>query len=443
MRPEQQRSPLAISGAMRAALDAVSDGVVVMDTERRIVFLNRKACELLDCESSAALGRTCRDVLNTTDCEHNCPLTRLEQRSEPVEGVEMLYRGEGGREIPASSTFELLRDESGAVVGSLEVFRDLREVRHLESQLYGRRGLGRLVGKSCAMRQLYELVETAAASAAPVLVSGESGTGKEVVARAIHELSPLADRPFVGINCAALGERALERELFGGGSRKGTATGGLFDDAVGATLFLDDVDRLGPTTQHLVFERLLTGAGDVRLLASTSRDIEAAVDRGAFDRELFYHLNAFPILVAPLRERAEDIPLLVDHFVRSLNQRARNRYIEALTPDALDVLCGHDFPGNVRELEHAIEHAFTRCRGKQIRLDHLPGSLTLRAVGPAVPEDGDESDSVEILERDFMLKVLEENGWRLNAVAEQLHLSRTTLWRKLRRLGIENPRRAS
>jgi DNA-binding NtrC family response regulator len=288
------------------------------------------------------------------------------------------------------------------------------------------------------MRHLYELVERAASGATPVLISGESGTGKEVVARAIHELGPRGERPFVAVNCAALGERALERELFGAAARRAP---GRYDAAEGGTLFLDEVDRLAEATQRLLLDRL--AAGDVRLLASTSRDIEAAVERGAFDRELFYHLNAFPIHVAPLRDRAEDIPLLVDHFVRSLNQRSRNRFIEGLAPDAIDVLCGHDFPGNVRELEHAVEHAFTRCRGKHIRLDHLPPSLTARAVGASAPEAADESDSVEILERDFMLRVLEENGWRLNAVADQLGLSRTTLWRKLRRLNIGNPRRTN
>jgi DNA-binding NtrC family response regulator len=234
------------------------------------------------------------------------------------------------------------------------------------------------------------------------------------------------------VNCAALGRRSLDSELF-------AAPGG---GGAGGTIFLDEVDRLSPASQRAVLDRLMDEVVGPRLIASTARDIEAAVERGAFDRELFFRLNAFPVYVPPLRERAEDVPLLVEHFLRSLNQRSRNRFVDGLAPDAMDVLCGHDFPGNVRELEHAIEHAFTRCRGRVIRLDHLPGSLTVRAVGTAAAADGEDSDSVEILERDFMLKVLEENAWRLNAVAEQLHLSRTTLWRKLRRLGIENPRRS-
>jgi PAS domain S-box-containing protein len=435
MSAEKQRDKLAITDAMRAILDAVSDGVVVMDAERHIVFLNRTAQELLDCGAGEGVGARCSDVLNTTDCENNCPLTRLEQRGEPAERVEMVYRGRRGREVIARSSFERLRDASGDVVGSVEVFHDLRDVRRLEGQLYGRRGLGRLVGKSCLMRQLYEVLETTAQGADPVLITGEAGAGKEAVARAIHELGPRAERPFVLVNCAALGRRSLDKELFGAADGAGVASGG--------TILLDEVDRLTSSAQRVVLDKLLAEAASMRLMAATARDIEAAVEREAFERELFFRLNAFPVNVPPLRERAEDVPLLVEHFLRGLNQRSRTRYVEGLAPDAMDVLCGHDFPGNVRELEHAIEHAFTRCRGKTIRLDHLPPTLTVRAVGPSVAAEADDSDSVEILERDFMLKVLDENSWRLNTVAEQLNLSRTTLWRKMRRLGIENPRRST
>ncbi len=426
---------------MRALLDAVSDGVVVLDTQRRIVFLNRRAHELLDVGDMNVAGSLCREVLDTTDCECNCPLTRLEQRGEQVRFVDMTYRGRAGREIAASSTFEVLRDERGSVVGSVEVFRDLRDVRRLEGQLYGRRGLGGLVGKSCAMRHVYELLERAAAGVMPVLVTGESGTGKEIVARSIHHHSGSETRPFVAVNCAAHGERSLQRELFGSGRRSGAPEGRL-QSAIGGTLFLDEVDRLTQKSQRLLLSRLSEEARELRVIASTSRDIEGAVERGHFDRDLFHALNAFAIALPPLRDRAEDIPLLVEHFLTLRNQESRARTVDGLAPDAMDLLCGYEFPGNVRELEHAIEHAFTRCRGKRIRLDHLPPSLTARALGEVLPEEADQSDSVEILERDFMRKVCEENGWRLNAVAETLGLSRTTLWRKLRRLGIEKPRRA-
>lgn len=440
MSAEHKRLEPVVTDTMRSVLDAVSDGVVVMDRDRRIVFMNRAARELLGYDGAGPVGSRCHEALDTTDCEHNCPLTRLEARGERTANVEMIYRGSGSRSLTASSTFEQLADARGRVVGAVEVFRDVSELRRLEAQLYGRRGLGRLVGKSCGMRRVYELVETAATSAAAVLVAGETGSGKDIVARAIHEIGPRADGPFVAVNCGTLSERALARDLLGA-ARTASAPGRLAQ-ANGGTLLLEDVDRLSTALQDATFEALAAGASSARLVATTSRDIESAVERGSFRRELFYLLNAVPIQLPPLRERAEDIPLLVDHFIRSLNQRTRTRYVEAVSPDALDVLCGHEYPGNVRELEHAVEHAFTRCRGKVIRLDHLPATITGR-VAEAVGAEGDISDSIELLERDFMLRVLEENDWRLNAVADQLGLSRTTLWRKLRRLGLDKNRRGA
>lgn len=440
----RRQSDLVLTGAMRAVLDAVSDGVVVMDRRRRLVFANRAAATMLGHTGRTLEGRPCHTVLNTTDCEHNCPLTRLETRGEPALGaIEMTYCGAGGRSFQALSHFEILFDDDGAVVGAVETFRDLTETRRLEEQLFGRRGLGRLVGKSCAMRRVYELIEAAARSDLPVMVTGENGTGKELVARAIHELGSIGSGSFVAINCAALSERTVERELFGALSTEPRQT--LAETPPRRTIYLKEVDRLSSPHQQSLLEIVTDAASLVRrarIVASTPRDIDSAVDRGAFDRDLFYRLNSLPIHVPPLRDRAEDIPLLVEHFVRHVNQRFRSRFVEGLAPDAVDVLCAHDFPGNVRELEHAIEHAFTRCRGKQIRLDHLPPSVAGRVAAGAVEEPADASDSVELLERDFMLRVLEENGWRLNAVATQLGLSRTTLWRKLRRLAIEKPKRS-
>jgi PAS domain S-box-containing protein len=440
MSAEHKRLEPIVTAAMRSVLDAVSDGVVVLDRDRRVVFMNRSARQLLGYDAAGPVGAQCSEALDTTDCANNCPLTRLETRGEPAVDVEMIYRGVGDRSLAASSTFEVLTDASGQVIGAVEVFRDMREVRRLEEQLYGRLGLGRLVGKSCAMRRVYELVEAAAATAAPVLVSGETGTGKDLVARAIHDLSTRSSGPFVPVNCATLSERALGRELFGGPRGRGAGPGRIAEAASG-TLLLEDVDRLGPAIQEVTLRAITDGGATARIIATTSRDIEAAVERGSFCRELFYLLNAASIHVPPLRDRLEDVPLLVDHFVKALNQRTRTRYVEDIAPEAIDVLCGHAYPANVRELEHAVEHAFTRCRGKVIRLDHLPGSVTAPVAESVTSSESEPSDSIELLERDFMQRVLEENDWRLNAVADQLGLSRTTLWRKLRRLGLEKSRR--
>jgi PAS domain S-box-containing protein len=456
-----KKTYLEVSDNMRRVLDAVSDGVMIVDDQRRIVFLNRKARELLDYSEQESLGCRCRDVLNTTDCENNCPLTKTVQRGCRVEGYEMLYRGRGDKRLQASSTFDVLRDARGTVVGGVEVFRDLTEIRRLETELEGRRGFGRLVGSSRAMRELYELICEVASTDVSVLITGESGTGKELVARAIHETSTRSDKPLVVVNCAALSDGIVESEFFGHvrGAFTGAANGrpGRFELADEGTIFLDEIGELSPQVQakllRVVQEGEFEAVGsaqtrrvDVRVLAATNRDLEDAVERGTFRRDLFYRLNVVPLNVPSLRERREDLPELVDHFVRKFNQRMRGKYIDGVAPEALDLLLDHNFPGNVRELEHIVEHGFVRCRGKVIRLDHLPKYLTGTVRGEQASRSGSverarPEESLEVLERDYLVRVLEENDWHLNEVAAQLGLSRTTLWRKLRRLGIENPRR--
>jgi DNA-binding NtrC family response regulator len=180
---------------------------------------------------------------------------------------------------------------------------------------------------------------------------------------------------------------------------------------------------------------------DVRVIAATKVDLEAAIAAGRFRQDLYFRLNVTPIRVPPLREHDDDIPALIDYMVGRFNQRFRSRYITGVAPEAVEALVAYDFPGNVRELENAIEHGFVRCRGRQIRLEHLPAHIVEHRarLSAAVPPP----DSLEAMEREFLIRVLDENSWRLNAVADRLCLSRTTLWRRLRRLGIENRRRGS
>jgi PAS domain S-box-containing protein len=464
MSARQDIERLFLTATARRVLDAVSDGVMVVDTNRHVVFLNRRARQLLDYGEDERLGCRCRDVLNTDDCENNCPLTRLTTRGCRVENYEMVYRGKGDRAIAAASTFDLLTDTNGVVVGAVEVFRDLSELRRLEDEVHGRRGLGQLVGKSHAMRVVYDVIEAVAPTDASVLITGESGTGKKLVARAIHDCSERAAKPLVTVNCTASAEGVLETELFGhvrvASSSASVDRPGQFELAQGGTVLLHEIGALTPRLQEKLLRVLQEGEYepvgssrtrkvDVRVLAATSKDLEEAVECETFRRDLFYRLNVVPLYVPPLREHREDIPLLIDHFVRKLNRQMRHKFIDGLAPDAFDLLNDYDFQGNIRQLEKIVEHGFIRCRGKHIRLEHLPQLVTARGAtsGASVESDAPApeapaGDSLEEIERDFLLRVLEDNEWRLNVVADRLGLSRTTLWRKLKRLGIENRRRS-
>ena len=296
------------------------------------------------------------------------------------------------------------------------------------------------------MQEVAGLIREVAAMSTTVLIQGESGTGKEPVARALHELSDRSDRPFVAVNCAALAEGVLESELFG--HEKGAFTGataarkGRFETADTGTIFLDEIGELGPqmqvkllrVLQESEFERVgssETTTVDVRVIAATNRDIRAAMADGSFREDLYYRLNVFPITLPPLRDRADDIPLLVEHFIELFRTRT-GKAIDGISRAALAVLLDHPFPGNVRELENVVEHAFVRCAGSSIEVEHLPSELTAR------PDDIvalAASDPLAALEAELVRRALDDAGGSRDAAARRLGVSRTTLWRKLRRAG--------
>jgi len=332
------------------------------------------------------------------------------------------------------------------VIGGVEVFRDLSPLRQLSRELEERYSFGQIIGKSKPMRELFALLENVAETDSTVLIYGESGTGKELVARALHYNGPRREGPFVAVNCAALPEALLESELFG--YERGAFTGatrskpGRFELADGGTLFLDEVGEMGLAVQAKLlrvldqkeFERLggtKTIRVDVRIIAATNRDLEADVASGRFRRDLFYRLNVVSIHLPPLRERREDIPLLVEHFVRKFGEKM-GRKVRSVSPEAMRLLMDYDWPGNVRELENAIEHAFVMMRGDTILPEDLPETIRERKAsvvpgGRGLLEDG---------ERQALLAALEQAGWNRGEAARILGISRTTLWRKMRKHGL-------
>ncbi|MFB6263882.1 MAG: sigma-54-dependent transcriptional regulator [Bradymonadaceae bacterium] len=360
--------------------------------------------------------------------------------------------------LPKPFPPELLREK---IAKALDVYDERRENERLESENEMlRRDAGiddqslEIIGESAAIESVFERIEKVAPTDSTVYIHGESGTGKELVARAIHENSRRAEGPFVKVNCAALAESLLESELFG--HEKGAFTGaherkiGRFELADGGTIFLDEIGDISPNIQlkllRVLQEREIERVGgeetisiDVRVIAATNRDLEAAVEEGGFREDLFYRLHIIPIELPPLRQRKEDIPLLVDHFIERLADRTRAQ-VEGIAPEAMETLKAHDWPGNVRELENSIEHALVFAEGNEIEIGDLPPSVTGAEEGGelAMPEgDRDLPEILDDLERQLVVRAFREADGVKTETAERLGINTSALYYKLDKYDID------
>ena len=326
-----------------------------------------------------------------------------------------------------------------------------KENRLLKQQLKKNLSDRPTIGKSQKIRQVFALVDKVAETDSTILVFGESGTGKELIAREIHLKSSRSDGPFVSINCGALPETLLESELFG--HVRGSFTGavrdkeGLLAVAKGGTFFLDEVGETSPTIQvkllRVLQEREIIPVGgtkpikvDVRLIAATNADLEHDVETGKFRADLFYRLNVIPIRVPPLRERKDDIALLVEHFLKVYCEGA-GRPIKTVAPEAFELLMRYDWPGNVRELENAVERAVILQEERVITSEDLPEKLRARAVDRSESVVSVSNLTLDELEKEYLFKVLEETGWHKKRAASILGINASTLYRKLQRYGFE------
>jgi len=325
------------------------------------------------------------------------------------------------------------------------------EVRDLQARLVERHRLEGIIGESGRMQEVLALAKRVAPSDATVLIRGESGTGKELIARAIHFNSPRGSGPLVNLNCAALPEQLLESELFG--HEKGAFTGavaqrkGRFERADGGSIFLDEIGDLSPALQVKLlrvlqerqFERVggnKTISANVRVMAATHRDLEQAMREGMFRDDLYYRLNVVTIQIPPLRERREDIPLLLEHFLRKFAEKNR-RDVTGLTAAARDALLKYDYPGNVRELENIIERAVLLCRGRVIDLEDLPATVRPGQRGPSEPLPKDLPGVLADIERQAIESALERTGGIQTQAAEALGISERVLRYKMKKYGLE------
>ncbi|MEW6200026.1 MAG: sigma 54-interacting transcriptional regulator [Planctomycetota bacterium] len=433
-------------------LDSVADGVFTVDLDWRITSFNAAAERITGVTRAEALGRHCCDVFRASICETECALKGAHRTGRPVVSKAVYILRADGERIPISVSAALLKDERGRVIGGVETFRDLSQVEELRKELEGRYTFADLVGRSAAMQRLFELLPQVADSAATVLIEGESGTGKELVARAIHNLSPRAKRRFVALNCGALPDTLLESELFG--YKAGAFTDAKRDKpgrlavADRGTLFLDEIGDVSPAMQtrllRVLQERVYEPLGsvepvpvDVRIVAATHRDLDELVRAAKFRDDLYYRINVVRLHLPPLRERREDIPLLIERFVTRFN-RVQNKDIVGVSDAALTILMAHDYPGNVRELENIIEHAFVLCRGGLIEPQHLPPVLQGRAAtGTRRLKTG---LTLRELEAIHIADALRRHDGNRAAAARELGVNVSTLFRKLKMLAPDSER---
>ncbi len=431
-----------------AILESISDGVFTVDEHWVVTSFNRAASDITGIPRDEALGRLCSEVFRSSMCEVDCALKRTLKTGRPVIGRSCYIIDARGQRIPISVSTAVLKDARGHVTGGAETFRDLTELEELRQELQGRAHVGELVSRSPLMQKIFEVIPAVAASPSTVLILGETGTGKEIVARTIHSLSPRRDGPFIAVNCGALPDTLLESELFG--YKAGAFTGaardkpGRFALARGGTLFLDEIGEVSPALQVRLLRVLQdrkyeplgstrTETADVRVMVATNRDLARLVKQGSFREDLYYRVNVVRLELSPLRRRKEDIPLLAEQFVTRFNA-LQHKSVQGLTTEALSLLMAHDWPGNIRELENVIERAFILCEKGHIGVAHLPEEITARylqhAAQPGLKSAG------QMLEAQAIRRALERSANNRLAAARELGIHKSTLFRKMKRLGI-------
>ncbi len=437
------------SDEMRMILDSIADGVFTVDADFRITSFNRAAEEITGVPAAEAVGKPCCEVFRAEICEGDCALKETVRTGRSVVSRAVYILRADGRRVPISISTSMLKDADGNLVGGVETFRDLTLVETLRKEVQKSYSYEDIISRDPDMKAIFGILPDVAMSDSTILIEGESGTGKELLARAIHNLSSRAKKPLITVNCGAIPDSLLESELFG--YKAGAFTGakrdkpGRFARAEGGTILLDEIGDITPALQvrllrvlqEKVFEPLggtRTVTANVRVLAATNKDLRALVEENRFREDLYYRLQVFKLSLPPLRKRKEDIPILAQHFVDHFNL-LKGRDISGLSQEALSAFMGYDWPGNIRELENAIEHAFILCRGGLIGRLHLPEPLR-SAAGSA--ERSSTGLTLEETETRVIVESLTRNNGIKTAAARELGINKTTLWRKMKRLGLDH-----
>jgi PAS domain S-box-containing protein len=436
---------------LQSILNSISEGVMTIDKDWKIASWNRAAEKITGFHREEVVGSECSKLFRSSLCKENCPVDKALYCGNPYQDVAVAIRNKRNELIHLLVNAAPLYDEDGKIIGGIETFRDVSKSMWMQEELQRQYGYTTIVGHSEAMKKVYETLGALMNTNTTVLIQGESGTGKELIARALHFYGQRKDKSFVAINCSALPEGVLETELFG--HAKGAFTGairdhiGKFELANGGTLFLDEIGEISPSIQvkllRVLEEREFQRVGDnrsikadIRLITATNRDLYKMVLEGTFRDDLYYRLSVFPLHLPPLRERVEDIPLLISHFIRKFNKQM-GKNIQGIADRVLEIVESHAWPGNVRELANAVEHAFVHAKGALIHPSDLPIRLVDSDVTNIKHTSPRSQNKLDFVERKLIVRELEAANWRKTLAAKRLGMSRATLWRKMEKYGIE------
>ncbi|HKL01104.1 MAG TPA: sigma 54-interacting transcriptional regulator [Desulfotignum sp.] len=428
-------------------LECISDGVFTIDYNWEITSFNRAAEEITGISRKEAIGRHCWEVFRSNMCEKDCALKKTMAEGKSYVSTSAYIINSQQKKIPISVSTSLLIDKNNDVIGGVEIFRDLSLVEELRKELSASFQVEDIVSNSSGMKKIFAILPQISSSDATVLIEGETGTGKELLAQAIHNMGPRKNKPFMAINCGALPDTLLESELFG--YKKGAFTHavkdkpGQFALAHGGTIFLDEIGDTSPAFQvrllRVLQEQEYTPLGgiekektDIRIIAATNKDLSELMAADQFRQDLYYRVNVVRLTLPPLRQRMEDVPLLVERFISKMNLH-QGKFIQGIDREVLAALMSHTFPGNIRELENIIEHAFVLCQEGTITWEHLPGFLAGKPACSSKTSD----DPVKTAQINLISDALARNNYNRNAAAKDLGIHKSTLFRRIKKLGIK------
>ena len=429
---------------LEAIFSSVRDAIISVDKDLLILEVNQASqniCGLT--REGIGKGFSLFQTRCKRDCLQSLKETINTKQSVEINNLECLLQGRPQQVV--SLTTSPLLNRHNELAGAIMVVRDETRLTNLERELNERQNFHRIIGKSNKMQELYSLIELLSNVETTVLITGESGTGKELIAEALHYKGNRGLNPIVKVNCSALSENLLESELFG--HIRGSFTGaikdktGRFQTADKGTIFLDEIADISPkiqikllrVLQEKEFERVgdsTTIKVDVRVITATNQDLSKKVKRGEFREDLYYRLNVMRIPIPPLRERRDDIPLLIEHFIKKFNNKF-NKKIKTISADVEKLFMEYSWPGNVRELEHTIEHGFILCKQSAITPEHLPFEFKTIVIQPSISHNNGEIDDPQII-----LQALERTDWNKAKAAQLLGISRRTIYRKIKEYNI-------